>query len=46
MLKHPNFLFLHEFIDDSDRDKLYLITAYHSRESLNNFLKRKNKPFE
>ena len=46
MLKHPNIIFLHEIIDDADRDELYLVTEYHSRGSLHDLLKRKNKPYE
>ena len=46
MLKHPNIIFLHEIIDDADCDELYLVTEYHSRGSLADLLKVKNKPFE
>ena len=46
MLKHPNIIFLHEIIDDAHRDELYLVTEYHSRGSLADLLKVKNKPFE
>ncbi len=46
MLKHPNIIFLHEIIDDEHCDELYLVTEYHSRGSLGDMLKAKNKPFE
>ena len=46
MLKHPNIIFLHEIIDDEGCDELYLVTEYHSRGSLADLLKVRNKPFE
>ena len=46
MLKHPNIIFLHEIIDDADRDELLLVTEYHSRGSLQDLLKLRNKPYE
>ena len=33
-LEHPNIIWLHEIIDDPKRDHIYLVTEYHSHESL------------
>jgi serine/threonine protein kinase len=46
MLKHPNIIYLHEIIDDADCDEIYLVTEYHSRGSLADLLKVKNKNIE
>ena len=46
MLKHPNIIYLHEIIDDADCDEIYLVTEYHSRGSLADLLKVKNKIIE
>ena len=46
MLKHPNIIYLHEIIDDVDCDEIYLVTEYHSRGSLADLLKVKNKNIE
>ena len=46
MLKHPNIIYLHEIIDDIDCDEIYLVTEYHSRGSLADLLKVKNKNIE
>ena len=46
MLKHPNIIYLHEIIDDADCDEIYLVTEYHSRGSLADLLKVKNKNFD
>ena len=44
-LEHPNIIYLHEIIDDPNRDHIYLITEYHSRGSLADRLHEKNKMF-
>ena len=44
-LEHPNIIYLHEIIDDPNRDHIYLITEYHSRGSLADRLDEKNKIF-
>ena len=45
-LEHPNIIWLHEIIDDPNKDHIYLVTEYHSRGSLGNnirLLNSKNK---
>ncbi len=38
-LQHPNVIWLHEVIDDPKCDFFYLVTDYHSKGSLDDFLK-------
>ena len=33
-LEHPNIIWLHEIIDDPDKDQIYLVTEFHSNGSL------------
>lgn len=42
-LQHPNIIFLHEIIDDPNKDNLYLVTEYHSNGSLEAQLKKVNR---
>ena len=44
-LEHPHIIFLHEIIDDDKKDKIYLITEYHSRGSLGDAIARRNERY-
>lgn len=45
-LEHPNIIYLHEIIDDPDKDELYLVTEYHSKGSLGEVVEKRNKPYD
>ena len=45
-LEHPNIIWLHEIIDDPNKDHIYLITEYHSSGSLGDHLNKLNEPME
>lgn len=42
-LEHPNIIWLHEVIDDPNKDDIYLVTEFHSKGSLGDIIKEKNK---
>jgi len=44
-LEHPNIIWLHEIIDDPTKNDIYLVTQYHSRGSIGDLVKEKNKMF-
>ena len=45
-LEHPNVIWLHEMIDDPKKDKIYLVTEYHSSGSLGDKVKKLNDSSE
>lgn len=45
-LEHPNVIWLHEIIDDPDKDHIYLVTDYHSRGSLGDLVETMNAIYE
>lgn len=45
-LEHPNIIYLHEIIDDPNKDEIYLVTEYHSNGSLGAAVEKRNLAFE
>lgn len=45
-LEHPNVIWLHEIIDDPNRDHIYLVTEYHSDGSIGDKVANINKSRE
>lgn len=44
-LEHPNIIWLHEIIDDSNKSEIYLVTEYHSKGSVGDLIVEKNKKY-
>ena len=43
-LEHPNIIWLHEIINDSKKDNIFLVTEFFSNGSINDLVvKRNNK---
>lgn len=45
-LDHPNVIWLHEIIDDPNKDHIYLVTQFLQKGSLGNLTEEKNKKYE
>jgi len=45
-LEHPNVSWLHEIIDDPNRDNIYLVTEYYSAGSLGDKVRKLNESRE
>ena len=45
-LEHPNIIWLHEIIDDENKQDIYLVTEYHSKGSIGDSIKKLNLKFE
>lgn len=42
-LEHPNIIWLHEIIDDPNKENIYLVTEFHSRGSLGDKISKLNR---
>ena len=45
-LEHPNIIWLHEIIDDENKNDIYLVTEYHSKGSVGDAIKNINSKFD
>ena len=45
-LEHPNVIYLHEIIDDPNKDSIYLVTEYLSNGSLGDKVKSINNSYK
>lgn len=45
-LEHPNVIYLHEIIDDPNKDSIYLVTEYLSKGSLGEKVRSINKAYK
>ena len=45
-LEHPNIIWLHEIIDDRNKDNMYLVTQWLTQGTLGDLVAKKNKKYE